>query len=147
MKSGTVIINSIEEFSVAANKFLPSIATLFLKEKDFLCGPDDITLYSSNLTITYICSVKFSRGWYNYWFLFPLKLKRTLPYSVIFGKEMWSLGEGVWIFSTVSLTLRLLYEKVLRGEWDWRLVRISNVSPVVSWKVLQTVAIIWFNGQ
>ena len=29
-----VIINSSEEFSVAANKFEPSIATLFQKEKD-----------------------------------------------------------------------------------------------------------------
>ena len=33
VKSGRVIINSAEEFSVAANKFVPSIATLFQKEK------------------------------------------------------------------------------------------------------------------
>ena len=42
VKSGRVIINSAEEFSVAANKFVPSIATLFQKEKDLLCEPDDI---------------------------------------------------------------------------------------------------------
>ena len=42
MKSGRVIINSAEEFSVAANKFVPSIATLFQKEKDTHCEPDDI---------------------------------------------------------------------------------------------------------
>ena len=35
---------------------------------------------------------------------------------VIFGKEMWSRGEGVRIFSIVSLALRLLYEKVFRGK-------------------------------
>ena len=38
VKSGRVIINSDEEFSVAANKFVPSIATLFQKEKDLLCN-------------------------------------------------------------------------------------------------------------
>ena len=42
MKSGRVIVNSAEEFSVAANKFVPSIATPFQKEKDWLCEPDDI---------------------------------------------------------------------------------------------------------
>ena len=42
VKSGRVIINSAEEFSVAANKFVPSIATLFQKEKDLLCELDDI---------------------------------------------------------------------------------------------------------
>ena len=42
MKSGRVIVNSAEEFSVAANKFVPSIATPFQKEKDWLCQPDDI---------------------------------------------------------------------------------------------------------
>ena len=42
VKSGRVIINSAEEFSVSANKFVPSIATLFRKEKDFLCEPDVI---------------------------------------------------------------------------------------------------------
>ena len=42
VKSGRVIINSAEEFSVAANKFVPSIATLFQKEKDLLCEPDHI---------------------------------------------------------------------------------------------------------
>ena len=35
---------------------------------------------------------------------------------VIFGKEMWSRGEGVRIFCIVSLALRLLYEKVFRGK-------------------------------
>ena len=80
-------------------------------------------------------------------FLFPLKWKRTLPYSVIFGKEMRSCEEGVWIFSIVSFALRLLYEKVLKGKWGWRLVKMSNVLPVVSWKVLQTVAITWLDCQ
>ena len=42
VKSGRVIINSTEEFSVATNKFVPSIATLFQKEKDLLCEPDDM---------------------------------------------------------------------------------------------------------
>ena len=42
MKSGRVIINSAEEFSAAAYKFLPSIATLFQKEKHLLCESDDI---------------------------------------------------------------------------------------------------------
>ena len=42
VKSGRVIINSAEEFSVAANKFVPSIATLFQKEKDLLCELDNI---------------------------------------------------------------------------------------------------------
>ena len=42
VKYGRVIINSAEEFSVAANKFVPSIATLFQKEKDLLCEPDHI---------------------------------------------------------------------------------------------------------
>ena len=35
VKSGRVVINSAEEFSVAAKKFVSSIATLFHKEKDF----------------------------------------------------------------------------------------------------------------
>ena len=34
--------NSAEEFSVTSNKFVPSIETLFQKEKDLLCEPDDI---------------------------------------------------------------------------------------------------------
>ena len=42
MKCGRVIINSADEFSVAAKKDVPSIATLFQKEKDLLCEPDDI---------------------------------------------------------------------------------------------------------
>ena len=42
VKFGRVIINSAEEFSVAVNKFVSSIATLFQKEKDLLCEPDDI---------------------------------------------------------------------------------------------------------
>ena len=42
MKSGRVIVNSAEEFSVAANKFVLSIATLLQKEKDLLCEPDHI---------------------------------------------------------------------------------------------------------
>ena len=71
----------------------------------------------------------------------------TLPYSVIFRKEMWSRGEGVCIFSIVSLTLHLLCEKVLREKWGWRFVKMSNLSPVVSWKKLRTVAIMWFDGQ
>ena len=33
MKSGRVIINSAEEFSVAANKFVSSTVTLFQKKK------------------------------------------------------------------------------------------------------------------
>ena len=41
-ESSRVIINSVEEFSVAANKFVLSIPTLFHKEKDLLCQPDDI---------------------------------------------------------------------------------------------------------
>ena len=42
MKSGRVIINSAQEFSVAANKFVSSTVTLFQKKKDLLCEPDDI---------------------------------------------------------------------------------------------------------
>ena len=42
VKSGRVIINSAKELSVAANKFVPPIATLFQKEKDLLCEPDHI---------------------------------------------------------------------------------------------------------
>ena len=42
VKSDRVIINSAEEFSVAANNFVVSIATLFQKEKDLLYEPDDI---------------------------------------------------------------------------------------------------------
>ena len=42
VKSGRVVINSVEEFRVAANKFVPSIATLFQQEKDLLCEPDNI---------------------------------------------------------------------------------------------------------
>ena len=34
--------NSAEEFSVTYNKFVPPIETLFQKEKDLLCEPDDI---------------------------------------------------------------------------------------------------------
>ena len=42
VKSVIVIINLVEEFSVAVNKFVPSIGTLFQKEKDLLCKQDDI---------------------------------------------------------------------------------------------------------
>ena len=35
MKSGRVIINSAQEFSVAANKFVSSTVTLFQKKKRF----------------------------------------------------------------------------------------------------------------
>ena len=42
VKSGRVIINSAEEFSVAANRFVPPIATLFQKEKDLLYEPGNI---------------------------------------------------------------------------------------------------------
>ena len=42
VKSDRVIINSAEEFSVAAKNFVASIATLFQKEKDLLYEPDDI---------------------------------------------------------------------------------------------------------
>ena len=43
MKSGRVIINSAQEFSVVANKFVSSTVTLFQKKKkDLLCEPDDI---------------------------------------------------------------------------------------------------------
>ena len=42
VKSSRVIINSAEEFSVAANKCVPSVATLFQKHKDLLCEPDNI---------------------------------------------------------------------------------------------------------
>ena len=35
VKSGTVIINSAEEFRVAANKFVPSIATQFQNRPTF----------------------------------------------------------------------------------------------------------------
>ena len=56
VKTGRVIVNSAEKLSVAAKKFVPSIATLFKKEKDLLCEPDDInqSLYfpASNLTNT-----------------------------------------------------------------------------------------------
>ena len=47
--------------------------------------------------------------------------KGTLPYSVIFGKEMWSCGEAVWIFSIVSFALCLLYEKEHRGKWGQKI--------------------------
>ena len=56
VKTGRVIVNSAEKLSVAAKKFVPSIATLFKKEKDLLCEPDDInqSLYfpASDLTNT-----------------------------------------------------------------------------------------------
>ena len=42
VKSSRVIINSAEEFSVAANKCVLSVATLFQKHKDLLCEPDNI---------------------------------------------------------------------------------------------------------
>ena len=42
VKYGRVIINSFQEFSVAAIKFVPLVATLFQKQKDLLCQPDDI---------------------------------------------------------------------------------------------------------
>ena len=51
VKSGKVIINSSEEFSVAANKLVLSIETLFQKEKDLLCEPDDIN-QSPSITVT-----------------------------------------------------------------------------------------------
>ena len=51
VKSGKVIINSSEEFSVAANKLVLSIETLFPKEKDLLCEPDDIN-QSPSITVT-----------------------------------------------------------------------------------------------
>ena len=145
-----VIINLSEEFRVAANKFEPSITTLFQKEKDLLCYSDDIN-QSPSIPATlqmhkFVWSSTAERdAIIDYWL--PFKWKRTLPYSVTFRKEMWLRGEGVWIFNIVSVALRLLYEKVLWGKWSWRLVKISNVSPVVSWKVLQTVAILWFGGQ
>ena len=44
-----VIINSSEEFSVAANKFEPSIVTLFQKEKDLLCDSICITRFYNNI--------------------------------------------------------------------------------------------------
>ena len=42
VKSGRDFINSPAEFSVAANKFVPSIARLFQKQKHLVCEPDDI---------------------------------------------------------------------------------------------------------
>ena len=47
VKFGRVIINPAEEFGVAANKFVPSIATLFQKEKALLWESDDINQPSS----------------------------------------------------------------------------------------------------
>ena len=41
VKTGRVIINSAEEFSVAANKFVPSIATYFKKKK--ICSASQMT--------------------------------------------------------------------------------------------------------
>ena len=50
VKSGRVIINSAEEFSVTANKFVPSIATQFQKEKDWLaCSASQMALTSHPL--------------------------------------------------------------------------------------------------
>ena len=43
VKSGRVVINSAEEDSVTANKFVQSIPTLFQNENDLLCEPDDIS--------------------------------------------------------------------------------------------------------
>ena len=43
VKSGRVVINSAEEVSVTANKFVQSIPTLFQNENDLLCEPDDIS--------------------------------------------------------------------------------------------------------
>ena len=42
MKSGSVTINSAEQFFDAANRFVPTITTLFQKEEDVLAEPDDI---------------------------------------------------------------------------------------------------------
>ena len=46
-----VIINSSEEFSVAANKFEPSIVTLLQKEKDLLCDSICITRFYNNIEV------------------------------------------------------------------------------------------------
>ena len=43
VRSGRVVINSAEEVSVTANKFVQSIPTLFQNENDLLCEPDDIS--------------------------------------------------------------------------------------------------------
>ena len=43
VKSGRVVINSAEEVSVTANKFVQSIPTLFQNENDLLCEPDGIS--------------------------------------------------------------------------------------------------------
>ena len=53
VKSDRLIIKSTEEFSVAANNFVVSIATLFQKEKDLLYEPDDINWSPSFLAWRY----------------------------------------------------------------------------------------------
>ena len=55
-----VIINSSEEFSVAANKFEPSIATLFQKEKDLLCDSICITRFYNNIEVSWCVAVSLS---------------------------------------------------------------------------------------
>ena len=42
VKSGNVTINSAERFFDAANRFVPTITTLFHNEEDVLAEPDDI---------------------------------------------------------------------------------------------------------
>ena len=148
MKCGRVIINSADEFSVAAKKDVPSIATLFQKENDLLCEPDDINqspFISAAWQIQKFVRSSTAEGGTIIDFYF-LSMEKN-PAIVIFGKEMWSRGGRVWIFIIVSLALRLLYVKVLRGKWGWKLVKMSIVLPVVSWKVLRAVAIMWFDGQ
>ena len=110
VKYGRDFISSAEEFSVAANKFMTSIATLFQREKDLLCEPDDINQLPSIPATLQIHKFVWSstaegRTISDFYFL-----------SVMFRKEMWSRGEGLRVFSNVSIALRLLYEKVFRGK-------------------------------
>ena len=47
VKCGKIIVNSAKDFCDAANSFVPSITSLFQKEKDLLCEPEDIEKSSS----------------------------------------------------------------------------------------------------
>ena len=117
---------------------------LFQKEK--LCSASQMT--STN-------HILFQQP-YKYINLFGLLQPRVIQLLIFISSQMkknqwysevWSREEGVWIFSIVLLTVRFLFEKVLRGKWGWWLVKMSNVSSVVSWKVLRTVAVMWCDGQ
>ena len=89
MKSKKVIINSAKEFCDVADRFVPSIPTLFQKEKDFYYEADEIELFLSvPATLKHHKLVI----WSLIYFFFEMEKQRVSGKN-IGSLEMWSYWE------------------------------------------------------